>query len=219
MRKFTKNIALVLACVMLMGLLGGCGSFDASAYLNALLDNFYKNDSTAMVKQDIATEEEASAIYEEGLDAQLDAIMSSANVSEDQAESMRDVIATMLSNVKYTVGEAEKQEDDSYVVTVTYEQMQVFRPTIDKYMAAVDTMVNEWKEAATAGEETPSEDEMMEKIIAAFVTALEDVIYNATYAEPQTTTVRIELTDGAYAPKIEDLQNLEYVLFDNDAIQ
>lgn len=219
MRKITKKLALVLTCVMMMGLLGGCGSFDASAYLTAILDNSYKNDSTTMVEQDIATAEEANAIYEEGLGAELDAIMSSADVSEDQAEGMRDVIAAMLANVKYTVGEAEKQEDDSYVVTVTYEQMQVFGPTMDNYMAAVETMVNEWTEAATAGEETPSEDEMMEEIITVFVTALEDAITNATYAEPQTTTVRIELTDGAYAPNEEDLQNLEYVLFDNDAIE
>lgn len=219
MRKITKKLALILAGVMMMGLLGGCGSFDASAYLTALLDNSYKNDSTAMVEQDIATAEEANAIYEEGLGAELDAIMSSAEVSEDQAEGMRDVIAAMLANVKYTVGEAEKQEDDSYVVTVTYEQMQVFGPTMDNYMAAVETMVNEWTEAAAAGEETPSEDEMMEKIITAFVTTLKDAIANATYAEPQTTTVRIELKDGAYAPNEEDLQNLEYVLFDNDAIQ
>lgn len=219
MRKITKKLALILAGVMMMGLLGGCGSFDASAYLTALLDNSYKNDSTAMVEQDIATAEEANAIYEEGLGAELDAIMSLAEVSEDQAEGMRDVIAAMLANVKYTVGEAEKQEDDSYVVTVTYEQMQVFGPTMDNYMAAVETMVNEWTEAAAAGEETPSEDEMMEKIITAFVTTLKDAIANATYAEPQTTTVRIELKDGAYAPNEEDLQNLEYVLFDNDAIQ
>lgn len=219
MKKMIKKLALVLSCVMMTGVLGGCGSFDASAYLNAFLDNSYKNDSTAMVEQDIATAEEAAAIYEEGLGAQLDAIMSSAQVSEDQAEGMRDVIATMLANVKYTVGEAVKQDDDSYVVTVTYEQMQVFGPTMDNYMAAVDTMVNEWTKDAAAGEEAPSEDEMMEKIITAFVTTLEDAIYNATYAEPRTTTVRIELTDGAYVPNVEDLQNLEYVLFDNDAIQ
>lgn len=219
MRKITKKLALILAGVMMMGLLGGCGSFDASAYLIALLDNSYKNDSTAMVEQDIATAEDASAIYEEGLGAELDAIMSSANISEDQAEGMREAIVAMLANVKYTVGEAEKQEDDSYVVTVTYEQMQVFGPTMDNYMAAVETMVNEWTEAAAAGEETPTEDEMLEEIITVFVTTLEDAIANATYAEPQTTTVRIELTDGAYAPNEEDLQNLEYVLFDNDAIQ
>lgn len=219
MRKITKKLALILAGVMMMGLLGGCGSFDASAYLTALLDNSYKNDSTAMVEQDIATAEDASAIYEEGLGAELDAIMSSANISEDQAEGMREAIVAMLANVKYTVGEAEKQEDDSYVVTVTYEQMQVFGPTMDNYMAAVETMVNEWTEAAAAGEETPTEDEMLEEIITVFVTTLEDAIANATYAEPQTTTVRIELTDGAYAPNEEDLQNLEYVLFDNDAIQ
>lgn len=219
MKKMIKKLALVLSCVMVTGVLGGCGSFDASVYLKALLDNSYKNDSTAMVEQDIATAEEAAAIYEEGIGMELDAIIASTGIYEEQAEGMREVIASMLANVKYTVGEAEKQDDDSFVVTVTYEQMQIFGITMDNYMAAVETMVNDWAEAAMAGEEVPSEDEMMEEIVSIFVTTLEDAVANATYAEPKTTTVRVELTDGVYAPNEEDLQNLEYLLFDNDAVE
>ena len=219
MKKVMRKIALVLASVMMIGLLSGCGSFDASAYLAALLDNSYKNDSTAIVEQKIATAEEAAALYEEGLDTELDAIASSAGISAEQAENMRDSIADMLSKVKYTVGEAEKQDDGSYVVSVTYEQMNVFAPLLEKYMAAVEEKVNAWTEAALAGEATPSEDEMMDEVLALFGTTLEEVLANVTYAEPQTMTVRIELVDGLYAPNESDLYNLEYALFDNEAIQ
>lgn len=219
MKKLMKKVALVLASVMMMGLLSGCGSFDASAYLAGLLDNSYKNDSTAIVEQKVATAEEAAALYEEGLDAELQAITTSAGITAEQAEGLRDVIAEMLSKVKYTVGEAEKQDDGSYVVTVTYEQMNIFAPTVDTYMATVEEMVNAWTEAALAGEEVPSEDEMMDKVLEAFGTTLEESLANVTYAEPQTTTVRIELVDGVYTPNEADLYNLEYALFDNDAIE
>ena len=217
MKKVMRKVALVLASVMMMGLLSGCGSFDASAYLAALLDNSYKNDSTAIVEQKIATAEEAAALYEEGLDAKIDVFVSSFGISEEQAESLRASIADMLSKVKYTVGEAEKQDDDSYVVTVTYEQMNVFAPLLENYMATVEEMVNAWTEAALAGEATPSEYEMMDEVLTAFGTTLDEVLANVTSAEPQTMTVRIELVDGMYTPNETDLYNLENVLFDNDA--
>ena len=219
MKKLMKKVALVLASLMMMGLLSGCGSFDASAYLEGLLDNSYKNDSTSIVAQKVATAEEAAAIYEEGLNTELEAISSSAGITAEQAEGLRDVIADMLSKVKYTVGEAEKQDDGSYVVTVTYEQMNIFAPTVDTYMATVEEMVNAWTEAALAGEDVPSDDEMMEEVLAAFATTLEESLANVTYAEPQTITVRIELVDGVYTPNEADLYNLEYALFDNDAIE
>lgn len=111
------------------------------------------------------------------------------------------------------------QDDGSYVVTVTYEQMNVFAPTLENYMTTVEEMVTAWTEAALAGEETPSEEEMMAEVIGAFETTLADVLANVTYAEPQTMTVRIELVDGLYTPNEDDLYNLEYSLFDNDAIE
>lgn len=219
MKKVLRRIALVLSCVMMMGLLGGCTSFDASAYLAALLDNSYKNDSTALVEMGIATAEEASALYEDGLDLEVSGITSAAGITEEQAEGLRDVIADMLAGAKYTVGEAEKQDDGSYVVTVTYEQMNIFAPTLENYMTTVEEMITAWTEAALAGEEVASEEEMMEEVIGAFETTLSDTLANVTYAEPQTMTVRIELVDGLYTPNEDDLYNLEYALFDNEAVE
>ena len=217
MKKMMKKLALIMSCVMMTGMLAGCAKFDASAYLAALLDNSYKNDSTALVELGIGTEEEAAAIYEQGLDTEMQALTSTAGISADQVEGLRDVIADMLAGAKYTVGEAEAQDDGSYVVTVTYEQMNVFGPTIDNYMAETEALVAEWTEAALAGEEVASEDELMAEVIGLFETVLADAVANATYDAPQTTTVRIEKVDNAYQPNTEDLTNLEYVLFDSDA--
>ena len=189
----------------------------ANNLIAALLDNSYKNDSTALVELGIGTEEEAAAIYEQGLDTEMQALTSTAGISADQVEGLRDVIADMLAGAKYTVGEAEAQDDGSYVVTVTYEQMNVFGPTIDNYMAETEALVAEWTEAALAGEEVASEDELMAEVIGLFETVLADAVANATYDAPQTTTVRIEKVDNAYQPNTEDLTNLEYVLFDSDA--
>lgn len=218
MKKLVRKIALVLSCIMMIGLLGGCGEkFDASAYLQALLDNSYKNDSTAVVEMEIATAEEAAALYEEGLQTELDTMLTTAGITEDQIPGIRDIIANMLAGAKYTVGEAVEQEDGSFVVTVTYETMNVFGPTTEKYLADVEAMVTEWTEAMLAGEEAASEEEMTAKVYEMFGTTLTEVLANPTYDEPQTTTVRIEIVDNMYQPNEDDLYNLEYLLYDSDA--
>ncbi len=217
MKKIMKKIAVIMSCITMVGMLSGCAKFDASAYLQALLDNSYKNDSTAIVDLGIATEEEAAAIYEEGLDAEMTSMTATAGIPEEQLADMRGIIADMLAGAKYTVGEAVAQDDGSYVVTVTYEKMNVFAPTIENYMTEAEALITKWTEAALAGEEVASEEELTEEVVSLFGTVLADSVANATYQEPQTTTVRIEMVDKAYQPNQDDLMNLELLLFDTEA--
>ena len=74
--------------------------------------------------------------------------------------------------------------------------MQVFKTTLDTYMAETEALVAEWSEAYMAGEEVASEDELMNEVIGLFGTVFADAVANATYAEPQTTTVRVEKVDN-----------------------
>ncbi|MCI6813296.1 MAG: hypothetical protein PUI41_06130 [Lachnospiraceae bacterium] len=215
-----KKLALALVAVLTAGLLAACGSsFDASGYIQALLDNSYKNDSAAFVEMKIGTAEEAAALYEEGLNAELDGMLDNMDLPEEQLEEFRAIIAEILGKAKYTVGEAEKQSDGSYVVTVTYEQLNVFVPAMQSYYTVIEQLVTGWTEAALAGEATPTEDEMMTQMIGELKVCLEDAIANATYDEPATTTITIELIDKVYTPKEADLLNLETVMFDVEELQ
>lgn len=210
-----KKFAVLLAGIMTVGLLGGCGNkFDAAGYTKALLDNSYKNDSKAFVDMKIGTKEEAAELYEQGLDTEMAAMVDSGEITDEQAAEFRQVIADVLAGAKYTVGEAEKQDDDSYVVTIEYEQMNVFQPAMEAYMTKVTEMATEWQEAAMAGEEVPSEDEMYNEIILALKDCMVEALASATYDEAATTTIRIELIDNVYTPNEADLTNLETVLFD-----
>ena len=212
-----KKLPLLLAGTLLVGLLGGCGnSFDAAAYAKALLDNSYKNDSAQCVSMKIGTAEEAEQIYNEGLDANVDAMVASAGgtISAEQAESFREVFADIYGGVKYTVGEAEKQDDGSFVVTITYEQMNVFEPAMTAYMEEVNSMVEEWTAAMTAGEAMPTDEEMNEQIISKYKDCFVDALANVTYDEPATATLRIELVDNVWTPNEDDVMNLEMSFFD-----
>lgn len=206
-----KKFSIILACIMLVSVLGGCGnSFDASAYLKALLDNSYKNDSSQIVSMKIATAEEASELYEQGLDAEVSSMASSVgNLSSEQEEAYRKLFADVLAGAKYTVGEAEKQDDGSFVVTVSYEQMNVFEPAMEAYLEAILA-------ANDSGIEFASNDEMTDWLATTLKDCIEDSLKNVTYDEPQTATVKISIKDNVWTPSQSDLMNLEEVFFDLD---
>lgn len=215
-----KRLATLLIAVLTAGLLAACGtSFDASGYIQALLDNSYKNDSTGFVEMKIGTAEEAAKLYEEGLDSEVKALLATADISEEQIEDYRQVFADILASAKYTVGEAKKQDDGSYVVAITYEQMKIFEPAVEEYYTVIGEILDEWTAAALAGEEVASEEEMMEMIMLELKTCLDNALAGVTYGEPETTTITIELVDGVYTPKEEDIYSLELKLFDTEAMQ
>lgn len=217
--KKVKRIALALAlvCVMLVGVLGGCGAkFDAKGYLNALLDASYKGDSKAFVDMKIGTADEAAELYEQGIDAEMSAFLEGGvTISPELEAEFREIFKQMLGKVKYTVGDAEKG-DDCYTVTITYEQMKIFEPVLTEYLADVEAMATEW---AANPESAPSDDEMMEAILVSLKDSMKKNLENVQYAESATTTVRIELVDKVWTPNQRDIQNLEAVLFDTDAAQ
>ena len=206
---------LILTLILTITLLTGCGqSFDASGHTKAVVDAMYKNDSTAFVAMEIGTAEEASQLYENYLNGTINAMLESVELTAEQQKTYRELFANILAEAKYTVGEAEKQDDGSYIVTIHYEQMNVYESAITNYMAKIEALTLDWTAAAMAGELTVTEEEMMNTIIMALKDCLEESLANATYDAPATTTVRIELINNVYTPNNTDFLNLEMVFFD-----
>ena len=73
----------------------------------------------------LGSEEEAQALYDRGIDTGVGVFCSKLGVADAYRESFRQVYMDMLGKVRYTVDHAEKQSDGSYVVTVTYEKMNI----------------------------------------------------------------------------------------------
>ncbi len=217
--KKLKKIALLLVGVLMVGMLAGCSQkFDAQAYVKALLDASYKNDSAAFVSTKVGTAEEAAALYEEGIDSELDALLSTSDafdidVSDESKAEFRQIVKDLLSKVKYTVDSAEKQDDGSYVVTITYEQMKFFEPFMAEFETISESLATEWM---AAEEGALSEDEMMEQLIVAYKDSMVKALENVEYAEADTATVTVELIDNVYTPDQSDVENLEMVFFDTD---
>ncbi|MCI8483767.1 MAG: hypothetical protein HFH41_05460 [Lachnospiraceae bacterium] len=198
-KKHGKMVGLLLTAIMAAMLLVGCGnSFDASEYIQALLDNSYKGESESLVKQKVGTKEECEKLYNDGLDSQVTVILGST-ASEEQKAEFREVMTDIYEGVKYTVGDSTKK-DNSYEVEVKCQRMKIFEP-------ALETFANN-----ITGEE--SEEELINALIESFKTELG----NVTYDEEESVTVRVELVDKTWTPNSEDVLALQYALFDSESL-
>lgn len=207
-----RKLAVLSVCALSVGLLAGCGnSFDASAYTKAVLDNSYKNDSTGFVELKVGTAEESAEIYQNGLDEMVDSFLLGMDVTEEQEAGFEEAIANILASAKYTVGEAEKQDDGSYVVNVTYEKMDVFAEAIELYQADITEMMENMTEI-------PSDEELEEMLVNSLKDCLLEATGTATYEEAATTTITIEIEDNLYTPNEDDLFRLNESLFDYEAV-
>ncbi len=212
--KTMKKVSLLLAALLVVSVLGGCGSFDASGYIKALLDNSYKGDSAAFVEQKVGDEEQAKELYDLGIDTEMNSLISGVNISEELRGEFKTVLQDVYKSVKYTVGEATKQEDDSYVVEVKYQKMKVFAAAMEKFQEGQQAYTDEISEQVQNGGESPSEDEINEQVYTILKDAIKDALANAEYEDETSTTVRVELQDKVYSPNQEDVEALEYALFD-----
>jgi len=218
MKKVMKKMSAIFAGVLLLGTLTACSQFDASSYVKAILDNSYYNDSTGIVEQGVGTAEEAAAIYEQGIDAQIDAMLGEVVMSSELASEYREFYKDLFSKVKYTVGEAVEADDETFEVTITYEKMNVFAESVAAYEMKVAEMVAAWTEAALAGEEVLSDEEMNEQLFTALKDCMIAELAEATFEAPATLIIRVELVDNVWTPNQEDLMNLEYSLFDFEGL-
>lgn len=202
--KAMKKCVAVLAMAVVT--LTGCASFDASAYLKAILDNSYKNDSTAFVEQKVGTKEEAAELYQQGIDANMNQLTGYTMDDATKAE-MEKLFGDIYAAADYTVGEAEK-DGKNFNVTVTYRPMTLMTDATDAYMAAIEEKTTEITQRAMSGEEV-SDEEIEKMAIDLYLSTFKDQLANIQYGEETSMVIKIELTDNVYAPNQTDLANFE----------
>lgn len=202
--KKARKLVLLVACTLMIGVLAGCGAkFDASKYVQAQMDNSYKNDSSLVVELKYATEEEAQKVYEDEIDTLGDNFFLGVSVSDDVKSRYAEIFKDMLGKAKYTVNESEKQSDGSYTVAVEYQQLKLFQPTMDKLTENADKI-----DVSDLDGYFNMMADYMEEILAGDI----------EYGEAQKMDVHIEIVNKTYTLNNTDLQTLNNGLFDFSAV-
>lgn len=207
MKKKISFIITMAACFSM--LLGGCGkkltAEDAPAYVKSALDACYKGEFDAYIEFTKSSEEEAKALYEQGLDANMEASgITDANVSQELQDLYRQLFADLLGISKYTVGEAA-EDGDGFTVEVSVEPFTMF-----------DTLAQDLVDAVHAeeAEGLTTEDELNAYVYQKMYDLMSAKLSAPEYGEPQTVTVHIQPDeDGIQTINEEDLVEIDTVMY------
>ena len=208
-----KKIARVVLAAVTALSITACGGFsaeDASAYVKSALDAEYKADFDEYIKQTDSTQEEAEAMYQEGLDTITAGFgLDSLGISDELAEQYRDVATDLLALAKYEVKDAA-EEGDGYAVEVSYE------PYVG--MQNLDQDLNAALEEITASiSDIQSEEELNEMVYQKVLEILQQKVAEPEYGEEETYTIHVTKgSDNVYTITQDDLVGLDYAMFPSE---
>lgn len=191
-----KKMAVVTAMVMALVLTACSAGFDASKYVNGILNNIYLGDSAMYMELVDITAEEAAQEYEQGIEVEADFFLQYygiGTVSDDVYQQIVDMYKVIYSHSKYEVKEAVKNGDD-YNVEVLISPIDVIVNSEDAITAAVEEFVN------TANPDDYTEDQMInDALVQIVVDVINSNMENLGYQDQKSVIVKVEKdADGYY---------------------
>lgn len=200
-------------------MLSGCTTFDACAYMQAILDVSYKNQTESYMEITGATQEEADAIFQKNLDAAMHEF-SATELPQDLEENYRLLFEDTVKQVKYTVGEAEEGENHSYTVEVAVEPILLFDDTYEEFQNKTEEYASEISNDVMNGEEMPSDDEIQNQVYQTYYEVLQAGLSNGlAYGDARSITVHINrMEDGSYEIPDEDLRAIDQAMISQEKL-
>lgn len=209
--KLRKQICFILTMVITAALvLSGCTKFDCSGYIQAMLDSIYKGDHAAYAKLTKLSEERLAENYEEGINAEIETLISYMSISENSSfvnESTRSNAREMFKKIyqyaSYSVGEADNKGN----VTVTIQPINIYQLAQNELMDYNNDFYtrNNSGEFADMGDE-----EFYSTYIQGAIDILNKYVDQIGYGDPQTVTVRVKAnSQNVYSIKDEEFLELD----------
>lgn len=218
MKKGKKLLRWGILLVASLFLFSACGAraYDASGYVKSMLDSQTRGEHEQYLELTDSTKEEAEELYNETIDYQMDSL-SVVELSDELSEKYEELFKKIFKQTKYTVGEAEEGEDDSFTVPVEVETLQLFEGIDDELTAYQEELTTEVMTQMAETGVMPEEEELNEKVFQHLYECLNEKVENPTYGEK--STIEVEVTkndDGIYEADESDLEEIDKKLIDTD---
>lgn len=185
-----KLSVLLIMCLAASFVLTGCmPKFDASGYIKACLDANTKGEFEAYAEITGSTVEEVEALYNQAIDTEMQYI-DGYNVSEEKKAEFRQLFMDMYANFKYEVGEAVRNDDDSYTVPVTTYKLMVF----EGIMTEGEEYLMNYAQAEVDAGRTPTQEQLETEAINFMYDAMKENLGALTYGEAVTTNITVSPT-------------------------
>ncbi len=194
--------------VMCLGLLSGCGSFDATGYVKGGLDALYLGEvSDEYLELVVDSRDECLAMYEENIlnEAKNFCQMFYVDVNGEPDEALVSLYKDIFARSRYEVGEAEKTAE-GYTVKVMVYPIAVFTESyeeLDMYDRDFTQRFNDGEFAEISGSELGKE------YLHGMIDIIENSLEGAGYLEPETLVLHLSLdSDGTCHINDEDYAEL-----------
>lgn len=219
----TKRKIIVLAAVLtIAAALAAVGAwlyfnrFDAGEYVQAVLDVSYKNQTGLYVEITGVSEEEASHIFEENLNATMEGFETS-DMPEEQLPQYRELFSTIAREVSYTVGEPERQEDGVYAVPVKVKPVTLFPDTYATFQTRAQEYADQVTDSVMNGGAMPSDEEMQAQIYQIYYDVLKERVDSGMlYSGARDVILHVTKEgSGKFSINEEDMDRLDSVLIEN----
>ena len=203
MRRMKRVLALGMAVLMCMGLTACAKDFDAAGYTKAVLDANYHAKYEKYADYRKISKSDAKKEITESLKEQITNAFSGMDVSDAMMKKYIKVADKAYDLADFTVKEAKKQDDDSYVVTVAVKPSDVF----SKSSNYVNDIAEEYQNQGL----DPTQPDVMMDIL---MESLNRAIKANTYGDETTLEVHVtQDKEGAYGIEDSEMQTIEATLF------
>lgn len=204
MKRVSRWLTAVLAVVMCLGL-AACGKdFDAAGYTKSVLDANYMGEYEDYAKFRNLSKEDAQKEIEDNRDMLAERELSTLGLSGDEAKTKYlESVRTIETLAKYKVKGAEKQDDDSFIVTIEIEPATAYQTLEQRSEEVAQEMMDEGKDISDP-----------EILIELLVESVNRAASDNTYGE--ATTIEVKVTpdkDNAYGISDSEMEKLEAALF------
>lgn len=189
--------------------------FNASEYVQAVLDVSYKNKTTLYQEVADVSEKEAKAVFEKNLDATMKGFDTS-DMPDSLKGKYRELFGEIAKKVNYTVGEAKKEKDGTYTVSVKIKPITLFTDTYDTFLSRAEQYAKEVTDHVTKGAQMPTDEEMQEKIYQIYYEVLkEQTAAGMLYGRAADVVLHIEKAGrGIYEIRQKDMEKLDGLLIE-----
>lgn len=184
----------LLLCLVMTGLLSGCGSkFDARGYTKALLDlNFQGEAAGALEYVDGVTKEDLMQQYQAFIDQFVETnIASGLELPETKRQSFAQLVSTILTTMRYDVKEAKESGKREYEVPVSIWPTDLFEKYQELLAADSLKIAEKVREGGYVGTEEEVNQQMLGDIINHSYELLDAAFQDQEYQEEETVILHV----------------------------
>ena len=215
MRKYVRNVVVLLVATAVVVLTGCQKPFDATGYTQAVLDLITRGETEAYEGFADTSEEEARQQYEAVISSYMQEF-DSLGFSDELTEKFRSYIPDLMKKTKYTIQEAKEQEDGNFEVGVEVEPVKMIGGVEEELKQKLQEYITKVQEQILNNQAAPTDEEMTEAAGEMLYECLSQVLEDPQYGEKSMITVHVQESkkDNVWEIPSEDIDALVTALID-----